>query len=250
MEARHGWDAAGYHRASDLQEARAQKLLELLHLRGDETVLDAGCGSGRVTELLLERLPRGRVIAVDSSEQMVAHAREVLGDRATVLHADLTELELERPVDAVFSNYVFHWVIDQERLFARMHAALRPGGTLVAGCGAPGNLQGFLERAASVAAEPPFDRYLARYEPRWHFPAADQTEARLHAAGFSDIRVSVESVEEYPLDPAGYARTAPLLCHLELLPAELHDRFVDEVIRSCEAPLRIDHVQLRIEARR
>jgi len=109
MEARRRWDAARYHGASDIQEARSGILLDKLHLRGDETVLDAGCGSGRTTLRLLERLPGGHVIAVDSSPAMVDHARELLGDRATVIHTDLTELDLDGEADAVFSNAVFHW---------------------------------------------------------------------------------------------------------------------------------------------
>lgn len=250
MEAQRRWDAAAYHLASDLQEGRADQLLDRMDLRGDETVLDAGCGSGRVTLRLLERLPRGRVIAVDSSEEMAEHARETLGDRATVLHSDLTELELDQPVDAVFSNAVFHWVLDQDRLFARMHAVLRPGGTLLAGCGARGNLERFLETAADVARDEPFRRYLAHYEPGWRFLDPEETEAKLRAAGFAEAQASVDSVEENPLDPAGYARTAPLLCYLELLPEDLHDRFVEEVVRRSGTPMRIDHVRLTMQARR
>ena len=109
----------------------AEAVLERLPLRGDETVLDAGCGSGRVTEMLLERLPRGHVVAVDSAPSMVEHAREALGERATVLAPDLTELALDEPVDAVFSNAVFHWIADHERLFERLFAgsaAGRPAG--------------------------------------------------------------------------------------------------------------------------
>ena len=84
------WDATTYHRVSAPQLEWAGKVLERLPLRGDETVLDAGCGSGRVTQLLLDRLPHGRVVAVDSSESMVAHAREALDPaRTTVIQADL-----------------------------------------------------------------------------------------------------------------------------------------------------------------
>jgi trans-aconitate 2-methyltransferase len=102
------WDAATYDRVSDVQQAWAEEVLARLELRGDENVLDAGCGTGRVTRRLLERLPRGRVVAVDASAEMIEHARRALDDRATVLHADLSDLELPEPVDAVFSNAVFH----------------------------------------------------------------------------------------------------------------------------------------------
>ena len=106
------WDAGTYDRVSEPQVEWAAEVLGRLPLRGDEIVLDAGCGSGRVTRLLLERLPAGHVIAVDSAPSMVEHARAALGDRATVFRANLTDLELEQPVDAVFSN-VKVWDLDE-----------------------------------------------------------------------------------------------------------------------------------------
>jgi trans-aconitate 2-methyltransferase len=250
MESERRWDPAAYHQASDVQEARAELLLGLLPLRGDETVLDAGCGSGRATLRLLERLPDGRVIAVDSNERMAEHARETLGDRATVIHSDLTELELEEPVDAIFSNAVFHWIQDHERLYERMYAALRPGGTLVAGFGATGNLDRIFAAAADAAREPEFEPHLTSYEPGWRFRGVEDTEALLSTAGFTDIEVSIDTVEETPSDPGGYLRTAPLLCYLELLPEELHDRFVEAVVARCPKPMTIDHKRLTVVARR
>jgi trans-aconitate 2-methyltransferase len=121
------WDAAVYDRVSGIQEAWARNVLARLPLEGDEVVLDAGCGSGRVTRLLLERFPRGRVMAVDSSESMTAAALQALDERATVLTADLTELSLPEPVDAAFSNAVFHWIPDHDRLFESLGAEMRPG---------------------------------------------------------------------------------------------------------------------------
>lgn len=244
------WDATTYHRASDVQEAWAERLLGLLELRGGETVLDAGCGSGRVTERLVELVPRGRVIAVDSSEEMVAHAREALGDRATVMRADLTELELEEPVDAVFSNAVFHWILDQDRLFERLHAALASGGRLVAGCGGSGNVKHFLAVVDEVCSEAPYASHLAQFERPWQFRGVAETEARLRDAGFTDIRAWIEPAEVTPADPEGFVRTAPLRCHLEWLPEELHDRFVAEVLRRAGDPMRVDHVRLNMQARR
>ncbi|MDQ4131321.1 MAG: methyltransferase domain-containing protein [Actinomycetota bacterium] len=124
------WDAATYDRVSDPQLGWGLELLDRLPLRGDEVVLDAGCGSGRVTRALLERLPGGRAIAVDASPAMVERARAALGSQARVLRGDLCELTLEEPVDAVFSNAVFHWIPDHARLFSRLRDVLRPGGRL------------------------------------------------------------------------------------------------------------------------
>ena len=86
------WNAASYDRMSDPQVAMARDVIDRLDLRGDERVLDAGCGTGRVTELLVERVPNGSVVAVDGSAAMVEQARERLGDRAEVFASDLLEL--------------------------------------------------------------------------------------------------------------------------------------------------------------
>ena len=110
MSSVRGWDADAYHRVSGPQVAMSEAVIDRLELRGDETVLDAGCGSGRVTRLLLERLPRGRVIAVDvvAGDGRSARASELAGAAADVRHADLAALRLEdgEQVDAVFSNAV------------------------------------------------------------------------------------------------------------------------------------------------
>jgi trans-aconitate 2-methyltransferase len=129
------WDATGYQRISVPHEEWAAALMERLPLVGGETVLDAGCGSGRVTRMLVERLPEGRIVAVDGSAAMVEKVREVIrpGDEAFV--ADLTALELPEPVDAIVSSAVFHWIPDHDALFARMRGALKPGGRIEAQCG-------------------------------------------------------------------------------------------------------------------
>src|SRR3954452_18610793 len=136
------WDGATYDRVSAPMEAMALPVLARLELRGDETVVDAGCGSGRVTEALLERLPDGRVIGVDASADMLAAARDRLGadPRAELMQAALTELALGEPVDAILSTATFHWIADQAKLYRALHAALRPGGRLVAQCGGEGNI--------------------------------------------------------------------------------------------------------------
>ena len=155
------WDASTYDRISDPQVAMAGPVLDRLSLAGGETVLDAGCGSGRVTQLLLDRLPRGRVVAVDAAPSMVEEASAALGDRATVFQSDLQQLIVPAPVDAAFSNAVFHWVPDHQLLFDRLFAALKPGGQLVAQCGGEGNIDRLRKLAAEVATEEPYATALA-----------------------------------------------------------------------------------------
>ena len=134
------WDATTYERLSAPLTAMGTEVLDRLVLRGDETVLDAGCGTGNVTRILLERLPHGRVIAVDAAPSMVEQARELLPPEVDVRRADLLELRLDEPVDAILSTATFHWIRDHDRLFATLHAALAPGGRLVAQCGGHGNV--------------------------------------------------------------------------------------------------------------
>src|SRR5688572_16159935 len=128
------WDAATYDRVADPMARWGSAVLDRLPLEGDERVLDAGCGSGRVTEQLAARLPRGRVVALDASDAMLDEARRRLapfGERIEYVLADLAEpLPIADPVDAVLSTATFHWVLDHDALFRNLAAVLRPGGRL------------------------------------------------------------------------------------------------------------------------
>ena len=179
MSASRDWDAVTYDRVSDVQLGWALEQLERLPLRGDEVVVDAGCGSGRVTAELVRRLPRGRVYGVDVSSAMTEHAREALGGRATILCQDLMKLQLPEPVDAVFSNATFHWIRDHDALFAALFAALKPGARLVAQCGGRGNIDAFRRVAETVTGEPPFAAYFADWPAPWNYAGDGETAARL-----------------------------------------------------------------------
>jgi trans-aconitate 2-methyltransferase len=244
------FDARTYHRVSNVHQQWADALLDRLELRGDETVLDAGCGSGRVTIKLLERLPRGRVIAVDGAPSMVQEARERLGDRATVLLSDLVDLELDTPVDAVFSSAVFHWIPDHDALFARLLHALKPGGRLVAQCGGAGNIARFRAHADAVSAREPYAAHLAGFTSVWNYQPAEATARRLADAGFTDVQAWLQPWETTPDEPEAFVRTICLNPQLERLPAELHDAYVADVLAEAGDPLVLDYVRLNITARR
>jgi trans-aconitate 2-methyltransferase len=244
------WDASTYDRVSGPQVEFARSVLERLPLEGAETVLDAGCGSGRVTELLLERLPRGRVIAVDAAPSMVEHARSALGERATVLCQDLAKLSLDESVDAAFSNAVFHWVADHDALFARLFAALAPGGRLVAQCGGAGNVEGFHAVARAVGEQEPYAPHLAGWTGPWNFATAEQTSQRLDDAGFVEVSTWLEPHSVWPEDPEGYLRSVCLGYHLERLPAELGERYLRDVLAGLGEAPELDYVRLNIDARR
>jgi len=244
------WDAASYDRVSNPQVEMAAAVLDRLPLRGDETVLDAGCGSGRVTSMLLDRLPDGHVVAVDSAESMVEHARAALGERATVLCQNLTELALDEPVDAAFSNAVFHWIADHERLFERLAVALKPGGRLVAQCGGKGNIDTFRRLADEVAAQEPYAEHMRDFVGPWNYASPEDTEARLAAAGFDEIHCWLQPWPVEPGDPLEYVTTVCLGNHLEALPEELRAPYAAEVVRRSGEPFTLEYVRLNIDARR
>ncbi len=244
------WDAATYHRVSTPQLEWAREVIERLPLNGDETVLDAGCGSGRVTQLLLERLPNGKVIGVDAAPSMVEKAREALGPDVEVFVCELTALELDEQVDAVFSNAVFHWIPDHDALFARVFAALKPGGRLVAQCGGAGNVQRFHEVLHEVAIEEPFAEYLGGWHGPWHFADPPSTALRLESAGFTDVSCWLHSAPVEPDEPGEFIRTVCLGHHLERLPEELRPLLVERMLDRCGKPLTLDYMRLNIDARR
>jgi trans-aconitate 2-methyltransferase len=244
------WNAASYDRVSGPQAAWAEAVLERLPLRGDETVLDAGCGSGRVTTMLLERLPDGHVVAVDAAPSMVEHARAALpADRATVLCASLTELVLDEPVDAVFSNAVFHWIHDHGRLFGVLHRALRPGGRVEAQCGGSGNIASFYAALREVAAIEPYARYLGGFEPN-RFAGPEETEQLLADAGFEEAECTLVEWPVRPGEPREFVRSVCLGAHSELLPEELRPGMLDEVMDRLGPDPELGYVRLNISARK
>jgi trans-aconitate 2-methyltransferase len=245
----HDWDAETYDAISAPQFSWGMEVLERLELNGDETVLDAGCGSGRVTAELAKRLPGGRVIAVDGSEAMIAKARERLGEGASYLVADLSELELDEQVDLIFSTATFHWILDHDRLFERLHAALAPGGRLVAQCGGQGNVAEHARAIAKVATRPEFAPHFEGVSEMWNFAAPKETEQRLRDARFSEARCWLEPKPVTPERPLEFTSTVTLGPHLARLPEDLRHPFAEAILAQSDKPLTLNYVRLNIEAR-
>jgi trans-aconitate 2-methyltransferase len=215
-------------------------------LEGNERVLDAGCGTGRVTAVLAERLPNGRVIALDGSRSMIEQARDRLatfGDRIEYVVADLgSPLPIHRPIDAILSTATFHWVPDHDALFRNLAAVLRPRGRLVAQCGGVGNIASIQAVLATIG-----DGWLGDV----HFETPEATARRLEAAGFVDVDcwLSDEPTTFEPGEPfETYLRTVVLGSHVARLPESERAAFVHDVASRLAEP-RIDYVRLNIGAR-
>jgi trans-aconitate 2-methyltransferase len=250
VSASRDWDAATYDRVSAIQMRWALEQLDRLELQDDDVVLDAGCGSGRVTALLADRVPRGHVYGVDVAPSMAKHAQDALGDRATIFCQDLVELELPEQVDAAFSNATFHWVGDHDRLFARLYATIKPGGQLVAQCGGRGNIDSFRVLADAVAETDEFKHYFTDWQRPWNYAGAEETRERLERAGFTDVECWLEPRPVTPEDPRAFVQTVCLVRHLDPLPDELRAQFIDRVLEQAGDPLALEYVRLNMTARR
>lgn len=238
------WDARTYDVSSAPQQAWAADVLaRLQNVPPDATVLDVGCGTGRVTESLVAIVPRGHMLAFDASNDMVALARERLGDRAEVWCQDVLDLDLIDRVDVIVSTAALHWVTDHDRMWVRLADALRPGGILEVQCGGEGNIARVREVIDSVAREG-FPE-LVGFSP-WVFASPRDTERRLHAAGFTGIRCWLEDRPTYPDDIGSFVRTSILGAHFARLPEHQRESFGAAVLAGVRPPL--DYVRLNISA--
>jgi SAM-dependent methyltransferase len=253
------WQAAEYHRLSAPQVRWGQRVLDELDLRGDEFVLDAGCGTGRLTRTLLENLPNGRVVGLDLSRNMVMHAQETLHpefrDRIWFVAADLVVLPFVDAFDGIFSTASFHWVLDHQLLFSNLFAALKPGGWLHAQCGGGPNLARLRERVRLLSRSPRFEQWLGGFEEPWFFSDDIGAAARLRAAGFENIKTSLEESPVYVSSAPEfdqYLRTFILHCHLESLPSDaLRDRYVQQLTDDAaydNPPWTLDYWRLNLRA--
>jgi trans-aconitate 2-methyltransferase len=243
------WNADSYDAISRPQQEWGATVVERLELRGDEVVLDAGTGTGLVTEMVLERLPRGRVIAVDASPAMTERARERLpADRATVICVDLLELELPEPVDAIVSTATFHWILDHDLLFARLRAVLREGGQFVAQCGGEGNIARVRALAAEICGRDPFAEHLPSVPDVWNYASPQATRGRLERAGFAVSACWLAPTPATPPRPREFLATVILRPYLEQLPSSLHAAFVNDVFAEIGDPHVLDYVRLNWDA--
>lgn len=255
------WDAASYHRLSAPQFGWGVEVLGRLRLDGSETVLDAGCGTGRLTAMLLERLPRGRVVAADLSQNMLEEARSHLsprfGGRVEFVRADLAALPFDQTFDGVFSTAAFHWVPDHPRLFHSLFESLKPGGWLVAQCGGATNIARLMRRASALMAAASYAEHFSGWKDTKVFADAETTAERLRASGFVEVETGLEPAPTVLADADEFREfltAVNMRAHLERLPeGGLRRRFVEELTELSaddEPPYSLDYCRLNIRARR
>jgi len=253
------WNATDYHRISGPQVSWGKKVLARVQLRGDELLMDAGCGTGRLTAELLQNLPRGRVVGVDLSQNMLAGARDYLAPdfsgKFWLVAADLQDPPFEKVFDGIFSTAAFHWVLDHDRLFRSLFRALRPGGWLRAQCGGGPNLARLRKRTNELAATAKHARYFAGFREPWTYNDAETAAAVLRRAGFVEVDTSLEPAPTVLEDLPKYSefvRTAILRQHLDRIPDALRTEFVATLAGQAandDPPFSLDYWRLNLSAK-
>lgn len=255
------WNAASYHKVSAPQATWGQRVLDRLEVAGNERTIDAGCGSGRLTGALMERLPEGRLMAIDRSWNMLlaarANLRPVYGRRVSFVQVSLPDIPVSGWADLVFSTATFHWVPNHPALFANIRAALAPGGRLVAQCGGGPNLAHAHALAEQVMSSPVFAPHFHGWPGVWEFASAEVTAERLAAAGLVDIATALEAAPTTLATEADYREFVTTVIyhpHLARLPdPALKARFIDEVTALAAAedpPFTLDYWRLNMRAAR
>ena len=154
---------------------------------------------------------------------------------------------LPEPVDVVFSNATFHWIADHDALFAALHRNMKPGARLLAQCGGRGNIDSFRRAPTRSPREEPFAPYFADWRRPWNYATAEETEQRLREQASRRSRAGRGQARR-SRGPRALRQTVCLVRHLDPLPEELREQFIDRVLERCAAPFALEYVRLNMVA--
>jgi trans-aconitate 2-methyltransferase len=229
------WDAEDYSRSSSAQHVWARELIAKLRLDRGESVLDIGCGDGKVTAEIASLVRGGRVVGIDSSPEMVAFAgRTVGGSFPNVVFSvcDACELPFDGEFDVVFSNATLHWVIDHRPVLRGISRALRPGGRLLLQMGGRGNAADILSLMDALPADARWGRFFPERVTAYGFYGPEEYVPWLREAGLTPVRV--ELLERDMAQPgkeglASWVRTT-WLPFTHRVPEQRRDDFVSDIV--------------------
>jgi trans-aconitate 2-methyltransferase len=265
------WDAQTYDEVSRLVQYRwGQQILEWRKWNGDETVMDAGCGSGLLSKLLAKKVPRGKVYAVDVDSNMVRQAKRNLKglENVELVESDFAYVKLPTKLDVIFSNAALHWVHDHAQVFKHFWDMLNcdetKGGQLLIQCGGYGNLQRILAMLRRVMEFNEFKEYFASFNQSWYFAKPDDTSKLLGEIGYVNTKIHLHDDCVNLIDREIYSRfvkTVIMKPFLERLPDDkLRNRYLELFLQEVEkssasissnksqTPWSLDYVRLNIIA--
>ncbi len=228
------WDAEQYARNSAAQFQWAVELIAKLALQGNERILDIGCGDGKVTAELARQAPRGEVVGVDSSQEMISRARTAFPSvpGLSFMVMDARALSFEQPFDVIFSNAALHWVKDHRTLLRGVADSLKPGGRILFQMGGRGNGEEIFSVAAQVVRKGAWQGCFRGFEFPWGFYGPEEYIPWLREAGLAPRRV-----ELIPRDMRQKGRDGLLgwvqttwMPYTERLPESMREKFLTECV--------------------
>ncbi len=235
------FDGEEYRKASAHQKEWGGRLIQSLDLRGDEHILDMGCGDGALTAQLALRVPQGSVLGIDASEGMIAAARRHRAQNLRFALQDINALNYEDAFDLAFSNATLHWIKDHQTLLHRVYHALRSGGVLRFNFAGDGNCTHLLAVLRKTMSLPAYRPLFDDFDWPWFMPTVEQYEHLIRKFAFHDIRVWLENTDRSFANTEAMIRwvdqpsLVPFLAHLgEPLRQEFRDSVVEQMVRETE----------------
>lgn len=193
----HEFDGKKYEQASTHQKEWGNKLISELHLKGNERVLDLGCGDGTLTAQIAELLPEGEVVGVDASQGMIDVTATKEKSNLVFRRLDINHLDYENQFDVVFSNATLHWIKDHRRLLQNVHRALRADGHIRFNFAGDGNCLHFFAVMRDAIALDKFCSFFAEFDWPWYMPSVDEYDALAKSSGLHDVRVWGENADRF-----------------------------------------------------
>jgi len=227
------WNAADYAANSAVQQSWAREILARLKLRGDERILDVGCGDGKVTAEIARAVPRGAVLGVDASPEMIAFAQNSFTPRKhpnlKFQVSDARQLKsLPGQFDLLFSNAALHWVDDHEAVLCGAAAVLKPGGRLVISCGGKGNAHDVFLALRPEMRLKRWREFFRQMPMPYFFHAPANYEKWLPKAGFNIQRLELAPKDATYAGADGFATwlRATWLPFVQRVPEEIREEFI------------------------
>ena len=191
------FDGEKYKQASRHQKEWGNKLIAGLALKGNEAILDLGCGDGGLTEQLSMLVPDGKVVGIDASVGMIDTAKKLEKENLTFTCMDINGMEFVDCFDVIFSNAALHWVKDHKRLLRNSLTALKANGIIRWNFAGDGNCSNFYSVVKAVMNQESYKEYFVNFEWPWFMPSIDEYKKLLADTGFRKVNIECENADRY-----------------------------------------------------